>query len=88
MIQRYIGCLCAVFQGSAPLETWNGNNVVALRQQPGKGDLRVGCGMFQCNLADDIDKFQIGGEILALIARVLPPPVIIGQVVKAADRPG
>src|SRR5205807_247822 len=63
-------------------------NIVALRKQPGQRDLRR-CGIDLCGDGPDlIDDTEVLLEVALGEARVGLAPVVVGELLGGADRPG
>src|SRR6185436_14810344 len=65
----------------APLRTRNGNEVVPLCEHPGQGELGGRATFSRGDARDALDDREVPPEVVALEARVVPPPVVGREVV-------
>src|SRR6266487_3066883 len=82
-----VGCGVLLDTGN-PLGAGDRGDVVALREQPGQSDLRrcrAGLGSDGLDLVDDA---KVLFEVALGEARVVLAPVIVGELLGRADRPG
>src|SRR5258708_7584553 len=65
-----------LLQVLAALGPWDGDDVVAAREDPGQRQLRRRDLLLARDGLDARDQLQISGEVLALEARIVAPPVV------------
>src|SRR5207245_9908487 len=75
-------------QVAPPLGAGDGNDVRALRKQPGERRLRRPARLLLRQLLDPGDEVQVLREVRALEARVVAAPIILRQVVERFEPPG
>src|SRR3984893_9825813 len=69
----------------AMLGAWNGQDVLALREEPGERELGRSGALLSGDLLDPADEPEVVLEILILEARMLPATVVLGNVPSLLD---
>ncbi len=88
LAQDDIGSGNVLFEVADLLGAWDGDDVVALRQDPGKGELTRRAALGGRDRADLADELEVVVEGCPLEPRRRAPPVIRVQVVERCDLPG
>jgi hypothetical protein len=76
------------FEETAPLRARNGNNIVALMQQPRQRNLPRRCALLFGHFANDGSCPHVCIEVCALQTRVAPPEIILRILLGAYHHPG
>src|SRR2546426_425213 len=71
-----------------PLGAGDRYDILALRQQPGEGELRRSAALLPRDRFHPRHQVEVSLEVLPLKARVVAAPVVRGEVLEAADLPG
>src|SRR5437016_13426104 len=71
-----------------PLGAGDRYDILALRQQPGEGELRRSAALLPRDRFHPRHQVEVPLEVLPLEAPVVAPPVVRGAVLEAADLPG
>src|SRR2546421_6748861 len=87
-IQEHIERVHIFAQIFSPFRSRNWDDVFALRQDPGQGELRGRATFFPSDLAHLANEIQIALKIFSLKPRGSPPVVVLRQVFKAFDLAG
>src|SRR2546427_6833319 len=86
--QRDLHGAGVLLEVASPLGAGDRHDVLALRQQPGEGELRRGTALLPRDRLHPRHQVEVPREVLPLEARVVAAPVVRGEVLEAVDLPG
>jgi len=86
--QRNFQCPDIFFQIARVLGSRYGDNIFTLGEHPGQSRLRRRTADLYRKLLYRFSKMQVVFEVLALEARVVTPPVVLGNIFRCFEAPG
>src|SRR4051812_7901944 len=86
--QLDVRALCVLLEIAALLRPGDGDDVLALREHPGKRELRRRRALLLGDLLHALDEAEVLVEVRSLEARVVAPVIVLGQVLERLEAAG